>query len=84
MVQPMVVLMLWITYETSSILSKFSIAYENCILYLLSSIVLALFYQINIIIIFHVLELYLNFDYKGLLKKLLDRVDNKKTFWITD
>lgn len=76
--------MLWITYKTSSVLSNFAIAYENCILYLLSSIVLALFYQINIIIIFHVLELYLNFDYKGLLKKLLDRVDNKKTFWITD
>jgi len=68
MVQPMVVLILWITYNSSGILSDFNISKQTCILYLLSSIILAVFYQINVIIIFHILELYLNFDYKNVIK----------------
>jgi hypothetical protein len=55
MAQPIVVLILWITYNSSTILSNFQIAYQNCTLYFLSSIILALFYQINIIIIINVL-----------------------------
>jgi hypothetical protein len=55
MVQPVVVFVLWVTYQTSTILSNFTIAESTCILYLLSSIVLAIFFQINIIIIFNVL-----------------------------
>lgn len=67
MAQPIVILILWITYNTSSILANFQIAYQNCTLYFLSSIILALFYQINIIIIINVLEVYFNFDYKKLI-----------------
>ena len=73
LVQPIIVFILWITYTTSTILNNFQISYQNTILYLLSSIILALFYQINIIIIFHVLELYLNTDYEYQFKQLLER-----------
>ena len=65
--QPIVVLMLWITYNSSGILSNFSIASQNCILYMLSSVILAISYQLNVFIIFHVLELYFNFDYKNMI-----------------
>lgn len=67
LLQPIIVFMLWITYNTSNILSNFQIAYQNCILYLLSSIILAICYQFNIIFVVHVLELYFNFDYKILI-----------------
>ena len=82
--QPIVVLMLWITYNSSAIMSNFQIAPQNCILYFLSTIILAVCYQINIIIIINVLEVYFNYDYKKLIEKLLDRFQMKKTFWITD
>jgi len=55
MTQPIVVLILWITYSSNNILQQFNITYQTCILYFLSSIILALFYQINIIIIINVL-----------------------------
>lgn len=84
MLQPIIVLMLWITYSTSGILNSFNITLSTCILYLLSSIILAVFFQINVVIIFHILEIYLNFDYKPLLKNLLDRFASKSIFWITD
>ena len=71
--QPIVVMMLWITYNSSSILSNFSIASQNCILYMLSSVILAISYQFNVFIIFHVLELYFNFDYKNMIEELLER-----------
>ena len=82
--QPIVVLMLWITYNSSGILSNFSIASQNCILYMLSSVILAISYQFNVFIIFHVLQLYFNFDYKNMIEELLDRFENKNSFWITD
>jgi hypothetical protein len=82
--QPMVVLMLWITYNSSSILQNFQIADRNCILYMLSSIILAISYQINMFFIFHVCELYFNFDYKNIVEELLARFNEKDTFWITD
>ena len=73
--QPIVVLMLWITYESSGILKNFQIASQNCILYMLSSVILAISYQLNVFIIFHVLELYFNFDYKNLIESLLTRFE---------
>lgn len=84
LLQPAIVFMLWITYNSSSILPNFAIAYQNCILYLLSSIILAIYYQFNIIIVIHVLELYFNFDYKRLIEDLLGRFAEKNSFWITD
>jgi hypothetical protein len=71
MLQPAIVLLMWITYSTSSILSSFAIALPNCILYLLSSVILAVFFQINIVLVFHVLELYLDFDYCEPIKQIL-------------
>lgn len=84
LVQPMVILMLWITYDSSTILRNFAIAKSNCILYLLSSVVLAIFFQINIIVIFHVLELYLDFEYKEVMERLLAQAECKPTFWMTE
>ena len=82
--QPIVVLMLWITYNSSSILTNFQIAAKNCILYMLSSIILAFSYQLNVLVIFHVLELYFNFDYKKMVEELLGRFADKQAFWVTD
>lgn len=82
--QPIVVFMLWITYDTSNILASFQIASQNCILYMLSSVILAISYQLNVLIIFHVLELYFNFDYRNIIEELLSRFSRKSTFWVTD
>jgi fumarate reductase subunit D len=84
LIQPIIVFILWITYDTSTILDNFQISNENAILYLLSSIILALFFQINIIIIFHVLELYLNTDYEFQFRKMLEGFEKRSTFWITE
>ena len=84
LLQPIIVFMMWITYNSSNILNNFQIAYQNCILYLLSSIILAICYQFNIIFVIHVLELYFNFDYKKLMEELLERFKTKNAFWITD
>ena len=72
MMQPLIVLILWVTFDTSNILKSYGISKVNCILYFLSSVILAIFFQLNIIIILHVVELYFNFDYKNLVNQLLE------------
>lgn len=51
---------------------------------MLSSIILAFSYQLNVLVIFHVLELYFNFDYRSLVEELLARFADKQAFWVTD
>ena len=53
--QPFVVLVFWITYDESLILSKYGISSNTVILYLLSAVVIAIFTIINVILIFHLL-----------------------------
>lgn len=40
---------------------------------MLSSVILAISYQLNVLVIFHVLELYFNFDYRSMVEELLGR-----------
>lgn len=53
--QPFVVLVYWITYDESAILSNYGISPNVVILYLLSAVVIAFFTIINMILIFHLL-----------------------------
>jgi len=51
---------------------------------MISSVILAISYQLNVLVIFHVLELYFNFDYKSMVEELLGRFADKQAFWVTD
>ena len=71
--QPFVVLVFWITYDESQILSKYGISSNTVILYLLSAVVIAVFTIINVVLIFHLLESYLEIDFEEPITSLLGR-----------
>lgn len=81
LLQPFVVLVFWVTYDESRILSNYGISLSVVILYLLSAIVIAFFTIINMIMIFHLLECYLEVDFDHLIAKLLNRFFNRTVFW---
>jgi hypothetical protein len=55
LLQPFTILVYWITYDESAILSNYGITSDTVILYLMSAAVIAIFTMINVIIIFHLL-----------------------------
>jgi len=61
--QPFTILVYWITYDESAVLSNYGISSDTVILYLLSAVVIAAFTIANVIIIFHLLESYLEKDF---------------------
>lgn len=81
LLQPFVVLVFWVTYDESRILSNYGISYGVVILYLLSAIVIAFFTIINMIMIFHLLESYLEVDFDQIINRLLGRFLNRTVFW---
>lgn len=79
--QPFVVLVYWITYDESAILSNYGISPNVVILYLLSAVVIAFFTIINMILIFHLLQSYLEIDFDEQIVSMLNRFINRKIFW---
>lgn len=55
LLQPFVVLVFWVTYDESSLLSNYGMDYEVVILYLLSAVVIAFFTIGSMVMIFHLL-----------------------------
>ncbi len=62
--QPFVVLVFWITYEESSILANYGINSDTVVLYLLNALVIACFTVLTVILIYHLLESYLNISFE--------------------
>lgn len=71
----------WVTYDESMVLKNYGISLGVVILYLLSAIVIAFFTIINMIMIFHLLECYLEIDFDHIIVKLLNRFFNRNVFW---
>ena len=80
-VQPFVVLVYWITYDESKILNSYGISSSVIILYLLSAITIAAFTIINVILICHLLECYIEINFEKITTQLLERFRNRKIFW---
>ena len=80
-VQPFVVLVYWITYDESRILNSYGIASNVVILYLLSAITIATFTSLNVILIFHLLESYVEVDFQKITESLLKRFEDREVFW---
>lgn len=81
MLQPFVILVYWMTYDESGVLANYGISYGVVILYLLSAVVVAIFTIMNMIMIFHLLESYLEVDFDHKIGELLSRFFNRKLFW---
>lgn len=79
--QPFVILVYWVTYEESAVLENYGITPDTVILYMLSALVIAVFTIFNVIIIFHLLESYLERDFEEMILSQLERFMNRKLFW---
>lgn len=79
--QPFFILVAWVTYDESGILNNYGISNRVVILYLLSAVVIMCFTVVNMIMIFHLLECYLDVDFEDIISKLLHRFENRKVFW---
>ncbi len=83
-IQPIVVLLFWLTYDENNVLNNYGISYNTVVLYFLSAIVVFIFSIINIIMIFHVLECYLDLDFQEPIRALLERYEHRTVFWKVD
>ena len=81
LLQPFVVFALWVTYDESAILSEYGISLNTVVLYNLSAIVIGLFSVINVILIFHILESYMDISFHEQITSLLKRFFERSMFW---